>query len=1339
LPWPIEVHRRKNMRKILIIGIAVLFAGMALVQGALSMEKEISSNEFSVGTPESYVNVTETDLVISDHDGDLYNNDAKIFVYNNATYNGITFDVTAGESNGWYPSKVALDLGNNGRDEYRFDGWSVGQWGNQSNIINRYWESGKSHDYSPTPEGQLMYVKLPSRATVNSVDLNISHPLIPVLFEGYFDRDNSEVGNSYYYYYKYDYSTGSSSSYVYMYYHGTDYKMHYSTMNYAYPSYKYTISGNTYCRGNPDARIFLKWDLDDRDFAVPPGATILKYELNYPVRNYHGYAGSYGYDWTSNNARYYAGEKDFGAFAVTSDLPTDDDMNYYYSYYDAWYYYIYRNPYSQSAVDEYYYDFIPTNRTTPEDSVTLPEHFGSTTYQDIYDVTYNLTGVAQEWMDGTLENNGVMVAMYSTPYGDMPYDDPDDFVYYNSAGSPSGARSRNNYQFYYGGFMYNPLYTANSAYYQYYPKVLISYDLASKGPWVDVADDGNVEYQHVGDLVGSQAIGGTQAYANAINTYLRTHLPDEVDDYGNEFTYVPIRLGADSAGKVVVDNLRIKYDYTARVNYNPISGTLLDELNAVVPADESGWSMIEVNITSNTEGRIILKDLELTGTKPNYRPTVVDEIVVPPVEEGIVDPQWLELTQFFHDEDQDVSTLDYRVQENSASDHVDLFITRPETRGGLVYLGIDTSKDENWFGDVEVVISATDDGGKDIWTDPFTISILPVNDEPYPDPAVELPEITGEEGIDSILIEYNAPTGRGVAMGKVSMLMSDDGKPFFSDVEGERIYLGFQLLDSEMNEALLDTSNDEGFKIYRGHSGEVSLYVLPPEYTEDPDNFILVIGSNPDYNCENGIYYLRVFTSDDPQDIYGQTNQTIPIMIMPVNDPPKIASIPDVVMDEDSSYTGDIDFIAEYLSDIDSDMSDLTVTFTPSAEEIQVSLEEGTNHLMVQIDMDFNGVVPVTVEASDGIDSVFSAFNVRIRSINDPPKVVVSNLFNGKIIDDMFYIRGTANDIEKELRWVEVGVVEKDGFLYEDDWGLADGAYVWQYLMDIRDLKTGEYDVYVRAYDGRDYSDTLKFVVKVQTPEPEKPSPPPVVTILSDLSGDQSDKIEVGGTAIDESGYVAFVEYRVDGGIWRRASLEGEEWTAVINTRQLSNDEHNLSVRAYDGKTYSGISFKRFTVFNADSDLDGIDNEMELKLLLDPFNPLDGTMDFDEDGFSNAEEIRANTDIFDGASHPDTGEKSQILDTWAWIFLAAAIIAAIIIISLFILNIRIERNMHKWREELYRRKMERRPKTLLQKVVEMAPMFGSAAMAPAGPALPGTGVEVPDKEALPPAEESQNQ
>jgi hypothetical protein len=169
------------------------------------------------------------------------------------------------------------------------------------------------------------------------------------------------------------------------------------------------------------------------------------------------------------------------------------------------------------------------------------------------------------------------------------------------------------------------------------------------------------------------------------------------------------------------------------------------------------------------------------------------------------------------------------------------------------------------------------------------------------------------------------------------------------------------------------------------------------------------------------------------------------------------------------------------------------------------------------------------------------------------------------------------------------------------------------------------------------------------------------------------------------------------------------------------------------------IVFSRISVFNEDSDKDGIPNDLEISLLMDPFNKLDGTMDFDNDGFSNVRELMDDhTDPFDGTDHAEREEdKKTLMDSWALVFMAASIIAAILIIGLFLLNIRMEKNMYQWRENLTSRRVERKPKTLLQKIVEIAPTFIGAALVPDGPALPGGQPAGEQVAALPPMQETE--
>lgn len=1288
------------MKKIPILGVLAVLIMVSLVNG-YGQDKTIDTDTFSIGDEENYVNVTADRLHF---DENLENNSANIFIYNNATYDQVTFNISAGPStDGTYPSDVRVDLGDNGRLEYRFDGYGVGQWGNQTNVMSEDKVSRNSQEIFPSEDGKLIYLKLPSGANVTSTEINMTHPAGTVEILKDIPSSTSNWGHSYVrrYYRKYYY--GRIYGYGYGYYYPKSYSdSSYSTLGYDnHPFYidddYYYWYYDEYGYGCPINNVYLQWDASDPTLQVPDGATLFDYKLRWPVeiRTYDG-----------------VGERTYGLHRLTSSQKSPYSSRTY-NYVSPW-----------TSSSSYYYNRatsgFPNYVSNAEDTYTISS--GSSSGYRWFNAEYDIFDLVQNWNSGTHTNYGIQISMDSTAYDTTPHDD-----YGPDYSDPDYYRK------YYCGDYRPP--SASSSYAPYKPKIHISYALDSKDVKVDVGNDEIIDVDHEGYFNGSHVYSG---WEDAINKYLRTHFPDEVDNYGNGWTYVPIRVAAGKGGNIIVSDLDVKYDYEAVVKYNPGSGTLLDELQSLVPSIENGHKIINMKVSSDSEGYVDIKDLKIIGERPNYRPTTTE---IPDIEthEGVMDDQLVTLSDHFSDVDQDPTTLDYEIIMNDQEDHVDLFINKEDgTRDGAVYLGIDTSKDENWYGKVNTQVSVMDEFGKGVASNVFTINVSSVNDIPYMD--MELPPLIDiQEGVDNLMIEYEAPSGRDVASGKETFMIDRSGAPYFMDIEGDDILMDFQLLDPDMNVVPLEWDDQEGHKIFMSEDNEMYMTVLPPQYTDDPDNWIVLFGSDPNFNTEEGRpYHMRIFVSDDASDLHGQMNQTVEVTVFPINDAPVVQPIPDIVMNEDTTYVSPTPFVEEYVSDVDNDLGELEVVLNPSDPAVHPSIDED-GRLVVELDMDFHGVVPVTMEVSDGVNTAVATFNIRIRSVNDPPVLVIDNLYEEQIISELYRIKGSADDIEKDLRNIEVAVVRQGDHLYADDWRRADGAYVWQYLLDIRDYNEGWHTVFIRGFDGRDFSEIKEFNVYFEPPEPPLPPPPPTLTMETHLSGEQSGNIEVEGTVSDQSGYVDFVEYRVDGSIWRKAVMDtGSEWRLTIDTNTLTNDEHNLSVRAYNGKTYSDIEFQKFDVMNIDSDGDGIPNEVEQSLLMDPFNALDGTMDFDGDGFSNYEELMLhNTDPFDGNEHPERpDEKEELIDMWALIFMVAAILCAVVIIGLFILNVRLERNIHKWREDLSSMRVERRPKTLLQKIVEIAPTFVGAQV-PEGPALPGSGVQESGEQsaALPPMPE----
>ena len=87
----------------------------------------------------------------------------------------------------------------------------------------------------------------------------------------------------------------------------------------------------------------------------------------------------------------------------------------------------------------------------------------------------------------------------------------------------------------------------------------------------------------------------------------------------------------------------------------------------------------------------------------------------------------------------------------------------------------------------------------------------------------------------------------------------------------------------------------------------------------------------------------------------------------------------------------------------------------------------------------------------------------------------------------------------------------------------------------------------------------------------QPPNVPPACSISAPAQGTTvSGTVTVQGTASDQDGNVLLVEVRIDGGEWRGVYGTGP-WSFRWNTKFLSNGEHTIDARAYDGNDFSQI------------------------------------------------------------------------------------------------------------------------------------------------------------------------
>ncbi|UCE73841.1 MAG: hypothetical protein JSV56_12600 [Methanomassiliicoccales archaeon] len=97
---------------------------------------------------------------------------------------------------------------------------------------------------------------------------------------------------------------------------------------------------------------------------------------------------------------------------------------------------------------------------------------------------------------------------------------------------------------------------------------------------------------------------------------------------------------------------------------------------------------------------------------------------------------------------------------------------------------------------------------------------------------------------------------------------------------------------------------------------------------------------------------------------------------------------------------------------------------------------------------------------------------------NNLPEVEITSLKQDETISGTITILGEASDPDGDgtLQFVEIKIDD-------EDWDIADGLKAWSYELDTTDYDNGQHIIYVRAYDGRNYSEEYSLSVEVENEE----------------------------------------------------------------------------------------------------------------------------------------------------------------------------------------------------------------------------------------------------------------
>ncbi len=490
------------------------------------------------------------------------------------------------------------------------------------------------------------------------------------------------------------------------------------------------------------------------------------------------------------------------------------------------------------------------------------------------------------------------------------------------------------------------------------------------------------------------------------------------DEYGNKMYKVPIRFDSDTIGSVMLQNLDIKYEYTATVEQIPPERyNLTTDLNDLLPTDNNKSQEINVYLAiySDTPGSVVLSDLSIEyNGAPECAGIGMDNYHVFGYEDhdGIAlvnnsndseeEPIELNLTHYFTDDYDNPNNLTYEIYSNSDPKHIELSLTDE------FLLHVNSTLVKDWFGTAQVEIRCSDSEGIETKSNEFEIHIEPVNDPPVannPLPNINVREKHAKTPID----------------------LDDPNKEYFTDIDNEVLYYRAILLDPEeygdhLNVSVDPTTNLLYVTSISGYAQNIEVGVYCHDnidiLTMSPSELVQIID----------VYQILLVNITSFSDTFPP--QWLPITIPPIpEDEPKERILN----------------LKDYVFDPDDGIKNLTFSIYSLSKSgyIDVRLDED-GYLSVYPKNDFDDTAKLTLAVTDDEHNYdLTTVPISIIPSNDLPIVDIVEPGNGSKVYGMAEIIGSAYDAENELEKVEICIGD-DGV-----WEPVNGSTYWTYDLDV--------------------------------------------------------------------------------------------------------------------------------------------------------------------------------------------------------------------------------------------------------------------------------------------------
>jgi hypothetical protein len=246
---------------------------------------------------------------------------------------------------------------------------------------------------------------------------------------------------------------------------------------------------------------------------------------------------------------------------------------------------------------------------------------------------------------------------------------------------------------------------------------------------MDMSDDGLADW-------GPSAIESTNQripiYGDELEQSLRSGAPT-VDEFGNSYTDVGIKMKSIFPSEVAVSNLSIEYSLSVR--FDNLSAILNGILRSSAGTGRAGDPNITIpfRFSSASAGKLALRGLNITYIL-NLAPVLIDDIPHLHFPEDTDAVHLIDLEEFFWD-DWDDGLLAFEVTYEEDAQKIHAVVDGR-------YLTF-TTPTENWYGTERFRVRAIDRGGLWAPSNLFCITVDPVNDPPVLAP---IPDQTAHVG-----------------------------------------------------------------------------------------------------------------------------------------------------------------------------------------------------------------------------------------------------------------------------------------------------------------------------------------------------------------------------------------------------------------------------------------------------------------------------------------------------------------------------------------------------------------------------------------------------------------